>query len=403
MYDTNATETGALESSHHDTHDLEYQTQTFQSIPLGNAVDNATGIIGDARTVDNNEMRIGWEREQAIENRASRRPDERVDPDRQDMTTETIERINGEQEELERHHERAHRAKAAEHDRAAACRDEVTNTDRHYTTHLEDGRPVRATPAPADHDLSTRFTPISDDTPDTDTLPSDPWPSLSQEEVAEINKSAKRLSEQFSGETAMGRASFASLLAKYVADGSTVTSALFTVKEGLESLPTVCQPIANIDPYDQYETTIEAEVVTLWQPKGDGQKQVGVVRDDSGESAKLTIWENAGDKPTLHEGDTVRVERVKVNAYQGDATLAVDSEAVVTRLTHGDGDAPQSQSATDDPTIPAWRADSDTHEWLEQGDAGGDPDAFLTHAEKERANAFVKGNINAGQFIGVDD
>jgi hypothetical protein len=367
------TETGALEASYRDSHDLEYQTNTFQEVPLAEKVENAGNIIQGARTVEGDEMRVGWEREQAIEQGVNKRPDERVDPDRQDMTTAVIERINGEQDETERHLRKARRAQEAEHDRAEASREAVSSMDRQYRTRGSlDDPDVDAVPA-AESDLNEHGVsqhqpvPDTDDRPTVETLPENPWSQLSQDDVAAVNKNGARLYDELGDDLTMSRATLTENLAKRVAAGESLTTAVFDIKGTLELMPEVAQSISDIDPFGQYQTTVEGEITTLWNPKDTSQYQVGLIQDDSGETAKFTIWQAAGDKPMLHEGDEIRVERVKVNAYTGgdgvQTTLAVDSEAEITHLSEGDGPARRLGIQSPEPTRAPWDVDSDQHSW----------------------------------------
>jgi hypothetical protein len=374
-----ASDSGALEASYRDKEKFEYQTNTFQEVPLASKVDDAGGLIEGARTVDGEEMRVGWEREQAIEHGVSKRPDERVDVDDQSMSLAMIERINGEQEEMERQFRKAKRAQEAEHDRAQACREEVTSMRRQYETRSVGDEMVGAVPASAgrlDEADVSEHQPIPDERADVEGRVEEPHRELTQEQVAKVNESAQQLYEELGDETAMGRATMSKLLAERVAKGQSVFDALFGLKESILKFPDVCQPIADIDPFDQYATTIEAEVDVLWQPKGEGQFQVGLLSDDSGETIKFVTWQKAGDKPILHEGDVVRIERGKVNAYeyQGEyqSSIAVDSEAEIIHLENGDGEAPRRGRQTKEPTRAAWDVESDTHAWLKQSDVGPD-------------------------------
>jgi hypothetical protein len=357
-----ANDTGALESSYRDKHDFEYQTQTFQEVPLSEKVDNAGDVIHGARTVDGEEMRVNWEREQAIEHGVSKRPDERVDHDRQDMGTAMIERINGEQEELDRQYRKSQRASEADHDRARACREEVTSMDRQYSTRGPLGdEDTDAVPAPRD-DLSTsgvsQHQPIPDERATIEERPDDPWSQLAQNDVAAVNKAAARLWEELGDDLSMDRGTLAGHIATRVTAGQSATSAMFGVKQVLETMPEVAQSISSIDPWDQYETTVEGEIVTLWDPKDTSQYQVGLIKDENGDTAKLTVWQASGDKPMLHEGDEVRVERAKVNAYESngrtETTLAVDSDATIEHLSEGDGPARRLGMQSDDPTTADW-------------------------------------------------
>lgn len=377
-------DSGALEQSHHDSHRFEYQTNTFQTAPLGQMIDGdqAQALTDTVHTAEGDEMWLDWEREQAIEFGVDKRPDERVDPDRQDMTTEVIERINGEQEEMERQYETAHRAEAAEHDRARACREEVTS-DTYYD---------RTTP---------------DERPEVESRDENPFEVLSQDEVGAVNQGAQRLDERFKHETAMGRSSMSRLLAQRVADGQSPMDAVLNLKDSIEKFPEVRQPIASIDPFAQYDTTIEGTIDVLWTPKGAGQRQVGLISDETNEPIKITVWMKSGKKPTLREGDRVRVERGKVNAYkyQGDwsTTIAVDAEARIIHLEDGDGDAPRRKRQREEARVEPWSADSRPHVWANHREMTKSDDVDISDEQVERVNAWVRGEITVEEYMNPDE
>ena len=377
-------DSGALEESHHDSHRFEYQTNTFQTAPLGHMLDDsqAQALTDTVHTAEGDEMWLDWEREQAIEFGVDKRPDERVDPDRQDMTTAVIERINGEQDELERQYETAHRAEAAEFDRARACREEVTS-DTYYEQTTADERP------------------------EVDSQPENPFEELTQDEVSAVNKSAAQLYDLFEHEVHMGRASISRLLALRVARGQSPTSAVLDLKAKIEQFPNVRQPIANIDPFSQYQTTIEGTVDVLWSPKGAGQRQVGLITDETNTPLKVTVWQRSGRKPTLREGDRVRIERGKVNAYryQGDwaTSIAVDSEARIIHLEHGEGDAPRRKVASDEARVEPWSADSRPHAWANHRETTERDDVDVSDERVEAVNAWVRGEITIDEFMYPDE
>jgi hypothetical protein len=302
-----------------------------------------------------------------VEAQVSRRESRRAprgfdDPEMnaQSYTLATQERIEGEAEADRESDATAERFEAvrreadAETDgeaapiegRAARCREEVTSDTYYQNT-------------------------TSDETPET-TTNDNPFDDLTQDQLADVNQMAARLDDRFEVGTALSRASFSKMLARRVADGESALDALLAVKEAVQKFPDTIQPIAEIDPFDQYQTTVRGTIDVLWQPKGEGQYQVGLISDETNEPVKITVWRAAGDKPLLREGDTVEVNRAKVNAYQRDGewetTLAVDAECEIHHIEHGDGDAPRSGRQSDNPTVPAWSADSDTHAWVSDVD-----------------------------------
>ncbi|MDB2272197.1 hypothetical protein PM032_14385 [Halorubrum ezzemoulense] len=212
----------------------------------------------------------------------------------------------------------------------------------------------------------------NEEAPDVESGPENPFAELTQSQLAEVNQQAARLDEAFEVGTALSRASFSQLLARRVADGESVLDATLEVKKSVQQFPDTIQPIAEIDPFAQYQTTVRGTIDVLWEPRGQGQYQVGLISDETNDPVKITIWRNSGDKPLLKEGDTVEVNRCKVNAYQRDGswetTLAVDAECEIHHVEHGDGDAPRSGRQTDTPNAPAWDTESDTHAWISEVD-----------------------------------
>jgi hypothetical protein len=298
-------------------------------------------------------------------------------------TLATQERIEGEAEADRRSDALAERfesvRESAEEEgenilsRAERCREEIT-ADTHYQETT------------------------SDETPDVGPEFENPFEELTQEQLAQVNQQAARLDDEFTVGTALGRASFSKLLARRVAKGQSVLDASISVKESVQKFPDVIQPIADIDPFDQYQTTVRGTIDVLWKPKGSGQRQVGLISDDTNEPVKITVWQKSGDKPLLREGDVVEVNRAKVNAYQREGkwetTLAVDAECEIHHIEHGDGDRPRmgKQSTKHEP--PAWRVDSDSHAWLKQSDLPHeDADPDISDEKVEAINAWIRGEI----------
>ncbi len=299
------------------------------------------------------------------------------------MTLEQIEHIQGKAQEAKRHVEKSFRDHEVREEgemwpRAEACREEVEDDSYYERTTKDEGELEIETP------------------------PENPWEELTQDEIAKVNQSAERLADHFGTETSMGRATMSKLLAQRMAGGQGAMHATIDLRESIEQFPDVKQPIDNIDAFSQYQTTVEGEIDVLWDPRGNGQRQVGIISDDTG-SMKITIWHRAGDKPTLHEGDTVRINRGKVNAYQKggewQTSIAVDSKAEVHRLQHGDGDAPRQKRSSPDPTIPGFRADSDTHAWLIQSDieTKSSDEVDISEEKIKALNEWIRGNITEAE------
>jgi len=285
-----------------------------------------------------------------------------VSPEQYTLATE--ERMRGEFKTDERTRAKAIAAEMVGIDRASRSRDDIRTRQpiRHSVSASDNPREG----PPAESTGVKRVDPTDDDpvmtTPASDAP--DPRASLDRETLAQVNKGAARLAEYFQGEATMSRATFGKCIARHVQEGSDVMTATIAVKETVERMPDIKQPIGSIEPYDQWETTVEAEVTTLWRPKHRSQHQVGVVQDEAGDTAKFTVWFAAGNKPTLAEGDRIRAERVRVNAYKGEATLAVVGDTDITIFERGDGPMTRRQRKLDDPTIAPWSVDSDQHAWI---------------------------------------
>lgn len=195
----------------------------------------------------------------------------------------------------------------------------------------------------------------------------DPRERLAQEDLAAVNKLAADLRDELGDGADISRPSLARCIAMKVARGSSPVSAALSIKRRLERMPGVEQPLDSIDQWNQWETTVEATVKTLFSPK-ENQRQAGVLEDGSGETVLFAIWHRSGSFRRLHVGDTVRLERAKVNVYNGDATLAVTGDTDLTVLERNpDGDAPVSGRQSD-ARVPPWSVEADDHAWVERLD-----------------------------------
>lgn len=341
--DIHPTEAGAQDMTKEQTVDTLYETPHFQRSQVASQVDNAGALILEAtETEEGDEMGAYWKTATTASQEMRDIPSPDEDELSENYFLETEERILGEQKEMERHREKALAAQEASVSRAERCREEVTADTMYQQTTPDDG-----VTAPGVN-------------------PDDPRAEMSQEKLAEVNKAAGKLAEHFAEEPTVGRAVLSKQIARRVDGGDSVLDAMMQVKESTERFEGVKQELADINPYEQREATVEVEVEMLWDPKSSSQRQVGLVTDDSGERVKFTIWRAAGDKPLIHEGDTIRVERAKVNAYHGDVTLAVAGDTEIQFLEEGDrGELPKRHGVQKDGhTPPAWSADSDTHAWI---------------------------------------
>jgi len=89
----------------------------------------------------------------------------------------------------------------------------------------------------------------------------DPRAELSQEQLAAVNRHARRLAEELAG---WSRAAIARRLGGAVADGRDVTSAVVRVFETLEMAPGTVIPIGKLADVDRKEVSIDGHVKTLW-------------------------------------------------------------------------------------------------------------------------------------------
>jgi len=147
----------------------------------------------------------------------------------------------------------------------------------------------------------------------------DPREKLTQDELAEVNEQAMRISDEVKG--GWSRAVVAKQLAEKVQRGRDVTKAVLETLEELKAAPGAIVPIADVPDVPVGEVTVEGEITQLWDPSDTSISQVGLIEGDSGK-IKFTIWE-ASRKTVVSEGETVRFRAVKKNWYQGRCSIAI--------------------------------------------------------------------------------
>jgi len=379
-------DSGALEQNHHDSHPFEYQTNTFQTCAMGDMVSDGQidDMMDNARTLDGEEMRIGWEREQAIAQGVMRRPSERVDPDNQSMPLEMIERINGEVDELEQQYETAHRAKAAEHNREEACAEDVTNRERVYETKGHGWFDSYAVPTSVER-LSegrvSKFVPKDEVVRQTVAPRVDPRPHMDSDTLGTIYEFSVKLADHFGDELQWSTGLIGEFLAHRINAGANPTSAFFGVKQMIERMDGVAQPIKTIDPFEQDSTDVIVDVVNVRTPKSSSQAQWMQVVDESTKvPSPLTIWIKAGRKKSLVKGDKVRLSGVKVNAYkthgEWQTTLAVVSETEIHHIERGDGEIIRNSRGTSKNRHAPWSVESKAHNWHDGQEEGETTDDY---------------------------
>jgi len=147
----------------------------------------------------------------------------------------------------------------------------------------------------------------------------DPREKLTQEELAEVNKQAVRISDEVQG--GWSRAVVAKQLAEKVQRGRDVTKAVLETLEELKAAPGAIVPIADVPDVPVGEVTVEGTVQTLWEPSSTSIQQVGLIADDSGK-IKFTCWEKS-QQTVVQEGETVRFRAAAKNWYEGRCSIAL--------------------------------------------------------------------------------
>lgn len=147
----------------------------------------------------------------------------------------------------------------------------------------------------------------------------DPREKLTQEELAEVNKQAMRISDEVQG--GWSRAVVAKQLAEKVQRGQDVTKAVLETLEEVKAAPGAIVPIADVPDVPVGEVTVEGTVQTLWEPSSTSIQQVGLIADDSGK-IKFTCWEKS-NQTVVREGQKVRFRAAAKNWYEGRCSIAL--------------------------------------------------------------------------------
>ncbi|TKX37064.1 hypothetical protein EXE51_08305 [Halorubrum sp. CGM5_25_10-8B] len=169
----------------------------------------------------------------------------------------------------------------------------------------------------------------------------DPFEHLDEEASHRVHEAADRITDRLV--TPPNKAILEHRLGSKVVRGQDLFTAQSNVLDELYQEAGVIQPISSVPVIPSkynVEADIQGTVTRLWQPKSRTQQQVGLIEDDTG-TIKFTVWTKSNQGTILHEGDTVRVVAGKVGKYQGQATLAADSETRITVIEAGDGPAPR--------------------------------------------------------------
>jgi ssDNA-binding replication factor A large subunit len=147
----------------------------------------------------------------------------------------------------------------------------------------------------------------------------DPREELTQEELAEVNTQAMRISEEVQG--GWVRPVVAKQLAARIKRGQDLTKAVLELAEDLKTAPGAVVPIADVPDIAVSEVTVEGTVQTLWEPSSSAIQQVGLIADDSGK-IKFTVWKKS-KQTMVREGQTVRFRAAAKNWYEGRCSIAL--------------------------------------------------------------------------------
>ena len=120
----------------------------------------------------------------------------------------------------------------------------------------------------------------------------DPREKLTQEELAEVNKQAMRISDEVQG--GWSRAVVAKKLAEKVQRGQDVTKAVLETLKEVKAARAIV-PIADVPDVPVSEVTVEGTVQTLWEPSSTSIQQVGLIADDSGKIQVHLLEEEQSD------------------------------------------------------------------------------------------------------------
>jgi len=141
---------------------------------------------------------------------------------------------------------------------------------------------------------------------------------LSKEELAMVNKQARRVEAKLDG---WSRAAISRRLAERVVDGCGVLGAVVGMFEELERAAGTVIPIAAVEEVDRGEVCIEGTITQLWDAESPAISQVGLIEDDSGRT-KFTVWMQS-DLPLVMEGEQVVMRNAAKNWYQGRCSVAL--------------------------------------------------------------------------------
>ncbi len=245
-------------------------------------------------------------------------PMDLADEDLTGLPLEAQERLHGLREERKRQREKALAAHSLGIDRETRCRENLVGECRERRSK----RNERVIGAGIDRDNAFK--------------------NIDDNEADAVHEVAARIGDHLI--TGPDDEVLRHLLARKVRRGQDVFTAQSNTLDQLYQEAGIIQPISSVPTIPSkynVEADIQGEVTTLWQPKSRSQQQVGLIKDDAGDIIKFTVWTRSRQGIILHEGDLVRIRAGKVGKYQGQATLAADSETQIEVLERGDGPAPR--------------------------------------------------------------
>jgi len=91
--------------------------------------------------------------------------------------------------------------------------------------------------------------------------------------------------------------------------------------------------IADIDADlgDDEWVTVRGEVLQLWDADHESIRQTGLIGDDTGRT-KFTVWASSFDEKPLSEGETVELESVVTDEYQGNFSVNLNKRTTVSNV-----------------------------------------------------------------------
>lgn len=76
---------------------------------------------------------------------------------------------------------------------------------------------------------------------------------------------------------------------------------------------------------------IRGEILQLWDADHESVLQTGLIGDETGKT-KFTVWSSSFDEPQFDEGDTVQLQSVVTDEYEGNYSVNVNSETAIAAI-----------------------------------------------------------------------